>query len=231
MPKFSSAMSSSGSSERHSSSTDDSTQETDSENIEIELKQNMPSIFEIATLTNQIPYITDHIEFLEKLQNSFTLCSGDLTLGCCGFVSYTEVKGCIAKKTKKIINSMLSCVESDSSVALFFCPRFVNVPLNEVLEMYKKSYNSGCNFQYFIAISRVYTLNKEELEESTKIFTEFSNDDLKNFPYRSEEVFLLKSKLKQNTEIEGTLFKVIVADRQEFEYFLDSFEKELENNQ
>lgn len=221
-------MSSSDSSEAHSSSTEDSTQETD---IEIELKQNTPSIFEIATLTNQVPYIIDHIEFLEKLQNSFTLCSGDLTLGCCGFVSYTEVKGCIAKKTKKIINSMLNNVENDSSVALFFCPRFVNVPLNEVLKMYKQSYNSGCNFQYFVAISRVYKLNKEELEESTKVFTEFSNDDLKNFPYRSEEVFLLKSKLKQNTEIEGSLFKVIVADRQEFEYFLNSFEKELENKQ
>lgn len=197
--------------------------------IDVQVRKHTPQCSEISMLLAHVPYIINPAMFLEKLQSPYILHSDDLVLGVSGFARYDDVRGALGKRIKKVINSMVDASGASSEeVAIFFCPRIVNTPLREVYEMYKKVYSEvDATFQYFVLASRLYTLGKREHEESAKIFKEFAEEDLRNFPYRSEEVFLLSCKSKHNTEIDGVAFKLFLARRQEFEDFLSSFLKEI----
>lgn len=211
-------------------SSSDSESEMSSDCLDVQVKKYTPKYSEISLLLAQVPYITNPGVFLEKLQSPHVLSSGDLVLGVSGFAKYDDVRGMLNKRTKKIVNSMIdfASVESSEDVAIFFCPRIINIPLKEVHGMYRKVYDEArTTFKHFILASRLYALGKKEHQESIKIFGEFAREDLKNFPYCSEEVFLLLCGNRHNTDIDGVAFRIFLANRHEFENFLSSFQKEI----
>lgn len=205
-----------------------------SESIDVEVKNGVPTLNEILMLTNQSPYITDHDEFLSKMENyasrSYVMASDDLIIACAALVKYNDVRGCLAKKTKKVINSMVESlkIENTDKIAIFFCPRFVNIPVSNVFDLYNHALKDLGEFSHILFISRLYVLNKEEHQESIATFKEFSKDDLRMFPYRSEEIFLLSCPNRHNTEIDGLNYRIILANCDEVKRFLEAFSSELD---
>lgn len=210
-------------------SSSDLENETSNDSFDLETRSYTPHCDEISMLLSQVPYITNQSMFLDKLESPYTLSSGDLILGVCGFARYDNAKKSLGKRIKKAINSMIASasVEPSEGIAVFFCPRIVNAPLREVYEMYSKVYAEvGTAFGYFILISRLYTPGKTEYMELVATFEEFAEEDLKTFPYCSEEVLLLPCRTKRNTEIDGVPFRIFLAKKQEFENFLSNFMRE-----
>lgn len=201
-----------------------------SESLHFVVNNKVPEITEIAMLSNQVPFITDLSRFLDKLKNynnSYCIMSDDFIIGCSGAVNYSEVRSVLYKKTKKIINFILEeCKINLESTGLFFCPRFANCSLEYVYESYSKTF-LDCNFENYIFISKLYELDKDEFLECSNVFKEFKKDDLKYFPYRSEEVFLLNFKNRKNTEIENVHFRIFLLSKSEINEFMEYFKKEI----
>lgn len=193
-----------------------------SDNLEIEVTNEIPSINDIASFFAQYPYISSPVPFLEKITQSRVLSSGNMVLAVALLSNYSEIKGFIEKRFKKTLNSLIENVTGE--VAFFFCPRIINVPLQNIYELYSKV---KLTHDYYIVVSRLYKVDKDEVDEVNSAFTEYSQNDLRYFPCFNEEIFLLDSEIKQNTEVKGSQSRIYVLSKKEFELFLSHFANEL----
>lgn len=193
-----------------------------SSNLDIEIDTNKPKLVDISIFFSQYPYISTPPKFLENISQSYVLRSDDLILGTVMILNYDGIRGCIEKRFKKTLNSLVEKVSG--SVGFFFCPRITNVPLHYVYNLYSKV---DLTFDYYIIVSRLFKLNKNEENEVFASFKEFSPEDLKFFPVFNEEIFFLNSNIKQNTEVKGSQARIYILTKAEFQSFLSNFAKEL----
>lgn len=193
-----------------------------SDGLDTSINKASLTVSEITSFFSQYSYITSPVEFLEKIDQSYTLSSGDLILAVAAFANYANIKGFVEKRFKKTLNSLIEGVTGD--VALFFCPRIVNVPLQLIYELYSKL---DLAHDYYIVVSRLYKVEKEEIDEIFNTFKEYTQNDLRYFPCFNEEIFLLESSKRQNTEIKGCQCRIQLLSKAEFQTFLIHFANEL----
>lgn len=197
-----------------------------SESLDAEIQDYKPKASDLSILLPQAPYISDPVLFLDKLYCCKVLTSGDLILAVCGIAKYNDIRGCLTKNCKKSLNSLIEKAESPENVDFFFAPRISNIPPQEIYRLYASI--SDIAFERCIVISRLYTLEKDEVEEVSETFPEFSKIDIRQFPHNAEEVLFLHAQHRQNTEICGNSARIYLPSRSEFLEFLGRFEKEVQ---
>lgn len=218
-----SSISNSDSTSRLSESKDDSS-------LTLSIIEKVPEFKEIMMMANNIPFIEDLNSFLlyVKENNGLSCCitNDDFILGCFTIISYDLIKKYFSKRTKKTINLIIGN-EGLENVGFVFSPRYSNCPLHYVYECYNKIFLSS-KFDNYIFISKLYNLDATELKECLSVFKEFKIDDLRLFPYRSEDVYFLNSKNRKNTMIGDSNYRVAVLDVEEKNQFMALFSRELE---
>lgn len=192
--------------------------------FEIEILDETPSIEDITLLLSSASYITDPVGFLSKAYCCKSIKSGDTVLGVCALVKYDDVRRLLAKGPKKAINSLLESAGDTSNISLLFMPRIANLPLETVYSLYSEI---NGQFERCIVVSRLSNLKNDEVQTIKETFPEFDEKEIRQFPVNNEEVLLLHSKYKRNTEINGAPARIYLIEQQEFKEFLIRFEKEI----
>lgn len=234
------------SSEYENSSSDSLNTESESSSFDIQIKDYKPDVSEISLLLSNTSYISDIIKFLDSLVFCKAIFSDDLILAVFGMARYCDIRGCLTKNMKKTINSLLENNIDDETMFLF-SPRINNIPLNYVFDLYNSSITeifqkqdkdglisqednsttAKLSFKNCIVISKLQNLSKNELNEVSTLFPEFSKEDLMKFPVNNEQIFFLKSKKKRNTEIDGSPARIFLMDKDDFNVFINSFRNEI----
>lgn len=200
------------------------TENTSSSSLELELEAHIPTVSEISILLTQTSFISDPISFLEKMNSCKVLKSDSTILAVFGVVEYNLIRGCLSKNFKKSVNSLIEKSEVKENIGFILSPRFNNIPLDQIYKLYS---SLEFTFDYFIIVSELYTVEKNEILNILSSFPEFNKDDLRNFPKLVEQVFLLHSKFKQNTEILGQPARIVLISKSEFSEFLNRFSLEI----
>lgn len=168
--------------------------------------------------------------FFSILDNSKVLISGDLILAFCGFLPLSKALGMFPKKLKKAINSLLgaagkSCVSKDE-VHVFYPERATNLPLEMVLDMYKKLSFGG--FKHIVFVSKIKACGKLEARDLVEDFKEYNPLDLSYRPVRGEEILLLSSYIaKKHVEVNSTMLRLLLVSTQMFGSFVGLLEREI----
>lgn len=174
-----------------------------------------------------MPYVSDKDGFLGQLHHCKTISSDDLVLGMCGLAKYTDIRRFLTKNFKKTVNALVEKAGAPASVDFLLSARVTNIPMPLVLQMYAdtKEYTAD----YVLIVSRLYPVERDLVEDVSREFPEFALDDMRQFPYNAEQVFLLHAKLRQNTEVEGTPARLFLVAKSEFKAFIERFAADMED--
>jgi len=196
-----------------------------SDSLDIETRDQIPTVSEISILLTQVPYVSSKCEFLEKLSQCKVIASDDLILGVCGLAKYTDIRGFLSKNFKKAVNTLLEKAGAPESVDFMLTARVGNIPMSLVLQMYSGMEEKVAD--YVLIVSRLYPVERELVESVSKEFSEFAPQDMRQFPYSAEQVFLLHAKLRQNTEVDGTPARLFLVTKSEFKAFVERFAEDM----
>lgn len=198
-----------------------------SESVNLEIRDYIPNASEVAIFLSNLPYVTDMIEFLSKLRYCKIASSDDMVLGMCGIAKYTEIRAFLTKNFKKTVNNILEKAGGLADADFLISARISNIPLASVLEMYSAIENEIS--KHVIIPSRLYPVEKAFVNDVVNEFPEFPPIEMRQFPYNSEEVFLLNTKLKQNTEVDGSPLRVFLVSKDEFKKFVREFANDVQS--
>lgn len=153
--------------------------------------------------------------------------SGDVVLAFCGFLPLERVLGTMSKRLRKTFNALIAASGADvdkSNVHVFYPERMGNVPLEMVLDLYRRLDVAG--FRYIVFVSKVHPRSRGE--EVTEEFGEYDAQDLEHMPSRGEEILLLSAHLsKKLTVVNGTSFRLFLLTARMFSAFVGLFESEI----
>jgi hypothetical protein len=159
--------------------------------------------------------------FIDHLQG---IKSGDFLLGIVGYVDYNLISKHLNEKFKQSLKKMM---ERDSGPYKYFVSeRILNTPLDIVLRKYLQL--SLDEDEKIIFVSRLYKLGDKDLDEVDRIYGEYAKEDLKYFPVRNEEIFLIKQSDKEMTvAVRGVWYRVVILSSSEMKGFIRKFENEI----
>jgi hypothetical protein len=207
-----------------------SVEESCSESSDIEYEIVEPSTIDpadIELLLRQCELVASTEEFLETFENTLLARSGETVLLFCTFIPYPKIRGLLSKKAKKSINALLNKPENRADpedVYLFLTERIGSIPLEIVLEAYKKL----SPVKSIVFISRVHRVEGAEKREVAEEFPEYDVNLLEYVPYRGEEMLLWSG--HQGNKFAGvgcSSFNLFLLDRQDFACFIKNVEEEV----
>ncbi|KAI4292875.1 hypothetical protein PAPHI01_2149 [Pancytospora philotis] len=205
-------------------------------------------------LLNQDTYIDYMSRFLEHLPEVDAITSGDLVLGYCVLANYDEIGGCFERRIIDTVSGLLdnihlTAVDKDvedlkaerrkmehkvydtydyANRKLFYCARYANVPIDIVYELYEKAQlTAKLEDEFVVVISPVAPLEKDALDAACAEFPEFSRYNLRSWPRRSEEVFLLAHKTMKYVEVHGVKYRIFLLLTEHFRQFIKDFGAEV----
>lgn len=189
------------------------------ESLNYEIATTIPTFEDIRVIVAQNSYVDLPFDLMDKMEEPHCIKSDDLILGFVAFIKVKDVENSFNKK----MFDMISKLVSEGSVLFFNC-RVSNTPLNLVLDLYRAV---NLKYEKYILISPVQQQNKENVQKSSKMFPEFSGQDLRLWPNQNEEVFLLKCKCKSYVECGQTKYNLYCLTKIEFKQFLNDFANEI----
>ncbi|KAI5168466.1 hypothetical protein PAEPH01_0154 [Pancytospora epiphaga] len=194
------------------------------ESIDYQIKKINPEYNEIKMLLSQTQFLTDTVRFAPQLFNCQAICSDDLILGLYAMAEFNSIKDCIEDKITVAIQNLVNNIGVSDKVYLLFTSRIYNVPLDMVCELYR---TLRAEFSHYLIISPLERQDKEEQKKACKAFPEFNQVDLKMWPRREEEIFLLRLQNRTEVESHGKRYRIVLLSQEELERYVGDFATEL----
>lgn len=193
-----------------------------SESIDYHVGKVAPECDAADVLLAHDPAVESPSRLFSVLGDCHGITSGDLILGLASIARYADARSALQHKIAAVADRLIDSLSGD--VFLFYNARIGNTPLSMVFELYK-GLEAGAG--HYVCISQTDVLDRQGLEDACRMFPEFSKEDLRRWPRKNEEVFLLRCPRKACCEIAGAKFSVFVLDQDEFKQFRDDFCKEI----
>lgn len=192
--------------------------------IDYQIVKTEPAYEDVEVLLGQNQFVDSFPDFLAKFQGTHVIDSGGLVLGLFSIIRYSDARDTVNRKVVHAIDGILGEIEDSEDAVLFFNTRISNIPVDMVFELYRRVEVVD---SHYIFISQVDLQDKRDVETAARTFKEFSRGDLRLWPRKNEEVFLLKCGRRAFAECRGAKYNVYVLLQDEFKQFLADFGNEI----
>lgn len=189
--------------------------------ISYRITETAPTHDDVEILLGQTRFMDSLPDFMSRFQQTRVIESDGLVLGLFSILSYEEARDSM---NKKLVGAIDTILDNDKGTLLFFSARIGNTPVDAVFELYRAV---ELRDSRYIFVSQVDPQDSRSVEAAAQAFSEFDRRDLRLWPRRSEEVFLLRCGRRVFVECGGAKYNVYVLERSEFERFIADFGNEI----
>ncbi|EPR79520.1 hypothetical protein SLOPH_759 [Spraguea lophii 42_110] len=176
-------------------------------------------------LIGNVLSFTHHLTFLDtdklfKCDSLFVAKHTDIVFAVFGYIKYSEFENLCDNQFHKKLSQILTKKKINTKkLNVVISERIINTPFQWILDLYN---NTKQEAQEILWISKLNTVNKEDLAEIKLLFPEYSENDLRKFPVKNDEIYLLNHNLLSD-EIcfNGQTYRICVLNKKQHNNFIN----------